>query len=91
MESKIKKMHIMDLALVFFFIFFMWGILGSVIVNTSKIVSNSGYKILIISVGVTIGILATNSLIVVIKHLKKNRNQLYTEDILCSIENSKNS
>lgn len=84
-------MYIMDLALVFFFVFFMWGILGSVIVNISKIVSNSGYKILIVSVGVTTGTLATNALIGVIKHLKKNRNQLYSEDILCSIENSKNS
>lgn len=91
MESKIKKLYKSDGILITFFVFFLCVVLGNVIVSVNNIVSDSTSKLIVWAAGITVMCFAANALVIVLMHLKKNKTELYTEDILCSMENNKNS
>lgn len=89
MENKIKKMYRQDCSVIFLFMIVMWVILTYVMIQINSIVSNHSVKSLILFIGITVGFFATAALIAVLTHLRKNRTQLYTEEIMVSTNNGK--
>lgn len=79
-------MYLQDCLTIFAFMFFLWIALAYVIINVSVIAPNITVKIIAILAGSTAGIFSTTALIAVLVHLRKNRQKLYIEDILNSVQ-----
>jgi membrane associated rhomboid family serine protease len=84
MEEQIRKMLFRDRSLIIICIFFLWVVLISTISVVSGLAPMTSVRILASIVGVVVGVSVTSALIAVLAHLKKHRNELYSEDIMWS-------
>jgi len=83
MEEKIKKMYYGDCVLIFVFILFLWLVLVCVMSAAAKLAPDHAVRVVALLTGAVAGVSATWALIAVLVHLKKNRLQLYAEDLRC--------
>lgn len=82
-EKQIRSMFNGDILNIVFWIVFMWVVLTAVFFGAvSPLANDSAVRMLAFVIGAIAGIFQTASLLSCIGHLKKNREQLYTEDIL---------
>lgn len=82
MKDKIIKLYAKDIMAVTAFITFFWIVLIFSITQIYQILSISGLRITIVISGAVVGIMGTASSIAVLKHLKKNRDALYKEELM---------
>lgn len=82
MKDKIIKLYSKDIMAVTAFITFFWIVLIFSITQIYQILSISGLRITIVISGAVVGIMGTASSIAVLKHLKKNRDALYKEELM---------
>lgn len=83
MDNKIASMYRNDVLLLILFIIFVWVILSLVASAVSTIAPNPTVKTIALAAGAVAGIFATSALLGVLSHLKKNKQQLYNQDISC--------
>lgn len=86
MENKIKKLYLLDLIAVIFFLAFLWITLISVLISVIGIVNTLEAKYIILIIGLLTGLYASSTLLALITHLTGNKNDLYTVEIKCSEE-----
>lgn len=84
MEEKIKKMYRGDSNLIIAFTIFLWIILIYTMIVVSGLAPNHTVGIVAISAAIIVGVTATTALLAVLGHLKTNKQELYTEDIMSS-------
>lgn len=84
MENKIKRMYYGDLSLILVFGILLWITLFFVMSVVSNLASNYTVNIIALAAGFVLCIFATGSLISLFVHLRRNRTELYTQDIMCS-------
>ncbi|GAA0181675.1 hypothetical protein SH2C18_41770 [Clostridium sediminicola] len=87
MEKKIKKMYNQDCAIIFLFMIGLWTILIYVLMQINSVVANQSVRTLIFFIGIIAGTFAIAALMAVVNHLRKNRTQIYTEEITVSENN----
>ncbi|MDF2676195.1 MAG: hypothetical protein K0Q97_488 [Bacillota bacterium] len=81
MENQIKKMYTVDCFGIIAFIIVLWIILTVIMLNISEILESSAIRIIIYTIGIFLGAIATASCTAVIIHLKKNQKKLYEDEI----------
>jgi len=86
MEDKINKMNKSDNVLIVGFAIALCTIFCIVILQVLRLTNIIAEKITIVSIGVTVMLLGVAALVGVIRHLERNKVQLYTEDIISSME-----
>lgn len=84
MENKIKSMYYGDVSLILVFGIMLWTALLFVMSVASNLAPNHTVNIIILAAGSVLGIFATGSLITLFVHLRRNKIELYTQDIMCS-------
>ncbi|TGE31829.1 hypothetical protein [Desulfosporosinus sp. Sb-LF] len=84
MEEKILKMHFRDRSLMTAFILFLWVVLIYTMTVVSKLAPTATVRLIALTVGMIAGLSVTSASIAVLAHLKKHRNELYSEDIMGS-------
>jgi len=84
MEEKIKRMYRGDANLIIAFTIFLWIVLIYTMIIVNSLAPSHTVRIVAISAAVIAGVAATTALIAVLGHLKKNKQELYSEDITCS-------
>lgn len=82
MKDKIKKLYSKDIMAVTAVITLFWVVLIYSITQIIQILPNYGLRITIIIAGAVVGIMGTASSIAVLKHIKKNQDALYEEDLM---------
>lgn len=90
MEKKINRMYLKDCLSILTTMIVLWVTLIFVMINVYSVASNQMLEITIVLVGVIACSLASSALFAVIVHLKKNRSDLYSEDIAVLMQNSNN-
>lgn len=81
MENQIKKMYTLDCFGIIIFTIVLWIILTVIMLNISEILENPTIRIIIYTIGIFLGSIATASCTAVIIHLKKNQKKLYNDEI----------
>jgi len=81
MESRIKKMYIQDFSLVIVFLVVLWITLIYIMISILSILTTPFAVASILITGLLVGLSASLTLFALIKHLKKNKNALYMEEI----------
>jgi len=84
MEEKIKKMYRGDSNLIIAFTIFLWIVLIYTMIVVSGLAPDNTVRIAAISAAIVAGVTATTALLAVLGHLKRNKQELYTEDIMSS-------
>ncbi|MEL7566695.1 MAG: hypothetical protein AAGU27_17695 [Dehalobacterium sp.] len=84
MEEKIKKMYRGDSNLIIAFTVFLWIVLIYTMLVVSGLAPDHTVRIAAIGAAVVAGAAATTALMAVLGHLKRNKQELYTEDIMTS-------
>lgn len=82
MENMIKKKYMMDSIIILFFVVFTWSILLLVLKTVYDIALIPSVKAVSIISCVLLGVFSTSALVAVLAHLKRNRTDIYQEDIL---------
>lgn len=82
MESQIKKMYTTDCLAIILSTVVLWTILTVTMLNISGIVESPTLRIIILTIGIFLGSIATASCTAVIIHLKKNQKKLYKNEFL---------
>lgn len=80
MESQIKKMYTTDCLAIILSTVVLWTILTVTMLNISGIVESPTLRIIIFTIGIFLGSIATASCTAVIIHLKKNQKKLYENE-----------
>lgn len=81
MENTIKKMLKRDISVVLGFLVFLWVTMCFIMLSILTAVGSSQAKNTIIAIGVVSLLLATVSLVMLVLHLRKNREEIYAEEI----------
>lgn len=81
MNNKIQKMYIQDCSIIIIFTIILTVLLIYVMSVISDIATKNIERISIYATGITVCCFVSSSSFAVISHLKKNKNQLYKEDI----------
>jgi hypothetical protein len=81
MESKIKRMFLLDLIMIIAFLVFLWITLACIMISIISIMNTVLVKAAILSVGISVVFFASLTLLALVNHLRKNRNKLYMEEI----------
>ncbi|MEL7566070.1 MAG: hypothetical protein AAGU27_14445 [Dehalobacterium sp.] len=84
MQDKINKMYRGDSNLIIAFTIFLWIVLIYTMIIVSGLAPDHTVRIVAIGAAIIAGVAATTGLLAVLGHLKKNKQELYTEDIICS-------
>lgn len=90
MDEKIRKMHFRDRSLMIAFIVLLWVVLINIMIVVSNLAPTASIRITALAVGIIAGLSVTSAVIAVLAHLKKHRNELYSEDIMWSQSAEKN-
>lgn len=86
LEEKIKKLYTQDRLVIFGFMVFLWIIMLFVMAQVSGLAPSATVRTIILVCGVLVAVFATGSLFAVFVHLKNNREELYSEDIMCALK-----
>ena len=81
MKNKIQKMYIQDFSIILVSTFMLWMLLLFVMSRVVNITPNNTARLIISLAAITACAFVTASSIAVLSHLKKNKNQLYEEEI----------
>jgi len=84
MLDKIRKMLARDVTIIIGFALFLWVTMCFIMLRILEAVGYSHTRSIIIGIGVVTLFFASLSLAVLIAHLRKNRQEVYTEEILHS-------
>ncbi len=91
MEERIKRLYSGDQLLIIAFIVFLWFVLIYTVAVIINLATGPGVRALILGVGFAAGIYATAALLAVLAHLKNQKIEIYTEDIMCSFSSENKS
>jgi hypothetical protein len=80
-HGKINKLYWQDTGLVSFFIIFVWGVLGYVLITVRSLTKSILIKDTAVATGLIAGIFVTSALVAVLVHIKKNKIALYREEV----------
>lgn len=80
-ENQVNKKCLKDCVSILFVLIAMWTVLTIVILNIRDLVESNTLRIIISTTGIIVGAFATASSLAVINHLRKNRNNLYQDEI----------
>ncbi len=83
MENRIKKMYSQDCGVLLIAMIALWSVLAYVSIMVSSLAPNYTVRTMVFLVAAVAGSFTTAALFAVLAHLRKNRIQLYTEEILC--------
>jgi hypothetical protein len=84
MEKRILKLYRRDCALIIISVMALWLVLLSVMAAVSSLGVGQIISVIALGSGITAGTVATVSLFALLRHLRKNQQDIYSEDILCS-------
>lgn len=86
MEKKIQKMLRQDRFIVMLFTSGLWMLIGYVMLQVLSVTETMAPRIIIVLAGVMACAFSTASSVAVLSHLKRNRDSLYTKEILSGEE-----
>ena len=84
MEKRIGSMYRVDCTLIVLSIAFLWMVLLGVMSAVASLDASRTVVAIALGSGAVAGGTATISLIALLHHLKKNKQDIYAQDILCS-------
>jgi len=79
--AKVDRMYRQDTGLVVIFIVLVWLALGFVLISISSLASNDLVRDVTLGAGSLAGIFVTSALIAVLVHLKKNKAEIYKDEL----------
>lgn len=82
MERAVNKMFIRDVAIVVGFVVFVWVIMCFIMSSVIGAGGPSHIRTILVTAGVAVLLLATLSLSALIGHLRRKRDEIYTEEIM---------
>jgi hypothetical protein len=82
MERKIKKIHFADNLAIIFSIIAVWGTIMMILFNVISLSKSILFTIIAIAAAFSVLIAVSITSLALILHLKINRNELYSEEIL---------
>ena len=80
-ENQVDKKCLKDCFSILFVLIAMWTVLTIVIFNIRDLVESNTLRLIITTTGILVGAFATSSSLAVINHLRKNKNNLYQDEI----------
>lgn len=81
MGEKIARMFKIDVMAIFFVMAVLWAVIAYVVVLLLSTFKDLNIQIAIATAGSLVTIFATSVMLAVINHLKRNKEEIYTEEL----------
>ncbi|MCE5241589.1 MAG: hypothetical protein ABFD98_13600 [Syntrophobacteraceae bacterium] len=84
MEQQIRRMYLGDCALIVVSVIFLWLVLLGIMSAVGRLGAEGNVLTAALCAGTTAGLAATVSLLALLRHLNRKKQDIYSEDILHS-------